>query len=335
MNPIVYYTQNTLLEKTNIRTGETKWGQNLSTLSSLEELTHHSAKYVLLGIPEDIGVRANHGKPGTSGAWNYALEALCNIQVHDNNLVNEITLLGHIQCETEMKNAASISKNDTNYLQKLGDIVEQIDKKVAFVIQKIVASGKKPIVIGGGHNNSYGMLKGSSIALAKPVNCINLDAHTDFRALEHRHSGNGFSFAYKDHYLKKYYLLGIHNNYTSQAVFNELHKHKDDIAYSLFEAMFVSKSSSFDLELNEGIAHVNKDNFGIELDLDAVQNFASSAISPSGVSFQEARNYIYKTTAHHNWTYLHICEGAPNTAVIPQQIGKAIAYLISDALATY
>jgi hypothetical protein len=27
------------------------------------------AKYVLLGIPEDIGIRANYGRPGSSSAW--------------------------------------------------------------------------------------------------------------------------------------------------------------------------------------------------------------------------------------------------------------------------
>nr|WP_233167177.1 arginase family protein [Pedobacter sp. ASV2] len=32
------------------------------------------------------------------------------------------------------------------------------------IIEKIVAAGKVPIVIGGGHNNAYPIIKGSSLA---------------------------------------------------------------------------------------------------------------------------------------------------------------------------
>jgi formiminoglutamase len=39
------------------------------------------------------------------------------------------------------------------------------------------------------------------------VNAINFDAHSDFRILEGRHSGNGFSYAYEEAFLKKYFIL--------------------------------------------------------------------------------------------------------------------------------
>jgi formiminoglutamase len=39
------------------------------------------------------------------------------------------------------------------------------------------------------------------------VNAINFDAHSDFRILEGRHSGNGFSYAYEEGFLKKYFIL--------------------------------------------------------------------------------------------------------------------------------
>ena len=64
------------------RNGEIKFGENLQFVQKIEDLEKLSAKYVLFGIPEDIGVRANHGKPGTSNAWAKALEALVNIQVN-------------------------------------------------------------------------------------------------------------------------------------------------------------------------------------------------------------------------------------------------------------
>lgn len=63
-------------------------------------------------------------------------------------------------------------------------------------MSEIVSAGVVPIVIGGGHNNSYGMLRGSSKGLNSQVNAINIDPHADFRELEGRHSGNGFSYAF-------------------------------------------------------------------------------------------------------------------------------------------
>ena len=63
---------------------------------------------------------------------------------------------------------------------------------------EIVPSGKIPIIIGGGHNNAYGNIKGLALAKGKPVNAINFDAHSDFRIMEGRHSGNGFSYAFEE-----------------------------------------------------------------------------------------------------------------------------------------
>jgi formiminoglutamase len=39
------------------------------------------------------------------------------------------------------------------------------------------------------------------------VNAINFDAHSDFRILEGRHSGNGFSYAYEEGFLKKIFFF--------------------------------------------------------------------------------------------------------------------------------
>jgi arginase family enzyme len=39
------------------------------------------------------------------------------------------------------------------------------------------------------------------------VNAINFDAHSDFRILEGRHSGNGFSYAYEEGFQKNILFL--------------------------------------------------------------------------------------------------------------------------------
>ncbi len=54
--------------------------KRLQFLPNLEELEKTSAKFVIFGIPEDIGVRANYGKAGTSNAWQEFLKAFLNVQ---------------------------------------------------------------------------------------------------------------------------------------------------------------------------------------------------------------------------------------------------------------
>src|SRR5690606_29915482 len=125
-----------------------------------------------------------------------------------------------------------------NYPAKLGDLVKQIDHVVTAVVQMIVAAGKVPVIIGGGHNNAYGNIKGASMAIKKPLNVLNIDAHTDLRTPDHRHSGNGFSFARKDNYLGKYRIFGIHRNYTPDYIFEELDGSTSD-HYYLFEHLLL------------------------------------------------------------------------------------------------
>src|SRR6218665_1582164 len=120
-----------------------------------------------------------------------------------------------------------MSHSDGANMSQLRSLTEHIDARVFPVIQSIIAAGKIPVVIGGGHNNAYPILKGTSIALGKTVNAVNLDAHSDFRVMEGRHSGNGFRYAYQEHYLHRYAMLGLHEAYNSESIVAELQENPD------------------------------------------------------------------------------------------------------------
>lgn len=314
------------------RAGEIKFGERVQFVTSLEDLKNHSAKYVLLGIPEDIGVRANFGNAGTSKAWEAALGSVLNIQSNHLTKAENVILLGEIDCDTQMRQAGYLSKEKNHYAEELGELVTQIDHKVSAVIKEIVEAGKFPIIIGGGHNNSYGNLRGTSEALKKPINCINFDAHTDFRSLEHRHSGNGFSYAFEKDFLDKYFIFGLHRNYTSEAIFNSMEENSKRVKFNLFEDISVKRKLSFSQSLKDAEDFCCNENFGIELDMDAIQMMGSSAITPSGFSLTEARKLISYFSKNKNASYLHICEGSPSAGIFPNQVGKAIAYLVSDLI---
>ncbi len=58
-------------------------------------LDESKAKYVLFGIPEDIGVKANNGIGGTESVWQPFLRSFLNIQSNDFLIGDEVLVLGH------------------------------------------------------------------------------------------------------------------------------------------------------------------------------------------------------------------------------------------------
>jgi formiminoglutamase len=211
-------------------------------------------------------------------------------------------------------------------------LVGKIDREVAHLVCTIVKAGKIPIIIGGGHNNAYGNIKGTALAKGKSVNAVNLDAHSDFRILEGRHSGNGFSYAYEDGFLKKYFVFGLHECYTSKAVLDLLKKTDDRVRFNTYDEIKVKRQKNFEQELFQALSFVKSDYFGVEIDLDSLPFVPSSAMTNSGFSIEEARQFVYHFGSHANACYLHICEGAPeleNTGN-PQLLGKLIGYLLTD-----
>ncbi|PZF71150.1 formimidoylglutamase [Taibaiella soli] len=327
MGKLVIATQEKIDDLISKRAGETKFGERiqLANVQNWEESIRDSnAKYVLVGIPEDIGVRANLGVGGAHTGWEAALKAILNVQ-NTNELNGEnVLLLGWFDFANWLSAAERMD------VAKLRVIVENIDELVYPVIQKIVAAGKIPIAIGGGHNNAYALLKGSSLALGQSVNAINLDAHSDYRVQEGRHSGNGFRYAKAEGYLEKYAMVGLHQNYNSEAVLGEI-KQSPDLHYSFYEDIFLREQQTYTEALIEGFEFVKGKPAGIELDLDCIENVLSSAITPCGISTLQARQYIFRSK-NYNPVYLHIPEGATllRDGRSVSSTGKLIAYLVTD-----
>jgi formiminoglutamase len=336
MENLIPFTISDLAKVTNHRSGEVKFGEKMLTIPKGENcydfLKVCDAKYVLFGIPEDVGVRANYGRPGADSAWDSAIKSIANIQHNRFCKGSQIVILGKLDVSDEMALAKDLDFNTTADRKKLSDLVEKIDKEVVHIITGIIKSGKIPIIIGGGHNNAYGNIKGTALGLGKPINAVNFDAHSDFRILEGRHSGNGFSYAYEEGFLKKYFIFGLHENYTSKNVLDILKKIEDRVTFNTYDEIKVRQQKNFQQELNTALDFIKNDNYGIEIDLDALPNIASSAMTMSGFSVEELRQFVYFFGKHKNASYLHICEGAPDLGEEKNNhlIGKLIGYLVTD-----
>ncbi|RYD50977.1 MAG: arginase [Sphingobacteriales bacterium] len=309
---------------TTVRKSETKLGQLVQRADLNrwnQSIEASDAKFVWIGLAEDIGVRANGGVGGAQTAPEAGLKALLNIQNQPE--VNGTSLLiGGLL-------TASIPEDAS--LDALREAVVQIDAEVTTRIRTIVASGKIPVVMGGGHNNCYGLLRGTSEAIRQPVAALNLDAHSDFRQAEGRHSGNGFRYAYNEGYLKKYVPICLHRNYNDPALVAELMA-TDDFLPSFYEDVFLSGTDRFEDTLTAAFDHSRGFRTGLELDLDCIEGMLSSAMTPSGLTMREARRYVCRAAAETTPAYLHLTEGVVQRSDGLQSAltAKALAYLASD-----
>ena len=334
------YSKSDILSLTKLRRFETKLGEQVKVIDTenWDSLKHIDAKYVLLGIPEDIGVQANLGTGGTSTTWLCFLQYFLNIQSNDFLDGAEVAVLGHfdfgdIQFLID-KNAHGTEEKTEAYRHAVFTIDEEVEK----VVKAIVSSGKIPIVIGGGHNNAYPLLKGTAKGLHQDnkiglpqINCINLDAHADYRPTEGRHSGNAFRYAEEDGFLQKYCIVGLQENYLQQNVWLDI-VNNPFIDCLTFEDIFIHEKRTFHQAVSHAIEFTDDNYTGIELDLDIVENVLSSAMTPCGVSPVQARQYVNLCAAQSKAAYLHICEGAVrlSNGRSDDSTGKLISLLVSD-----
>jgi formiminoglutamase len=342
MKHFKFYSKEDILSVTNIRRFETKLGERITAITQeaewMEMLQSSKARYVLLGIPEDIGVRANYGTGGTDTAWLPFLTAFLNIQSNDFFTGEDVLLLGHF----DFGDIKYLIENNAYGQEELIDAyrhaVIMIDEEVENLVKVIASYKKVPIVIGGGHNNAYPIIKGVAKGLHKAdvlaiaqVNVINLDAHADFRNTEGRHSGNAFRYASEDGYLGKYCIVGLHENYISQNILLDIHN-DPFVDYISYEEIFLVERKNFIQAVAHATGFTEDTYTGIELDLDCIESVLSSAATPAGLTPLHARQFVTFVAQDAKPAYLHICEGATQLADgrKDEYTGKLISYLVSD-----
>lgn len=342
MQYLKVFTKQDILALTRLRKFETKLGERIHVLKDPQavepSILDAKAKFVIFGIPEDIGVKANAGIGGASTAWMPFLQSFLNIQSNDFLEGDDILMLGQMEFSSLSE---AIETNTLSYEERLEayrHAVNIIDDAVENVVRTITHAGKIPIVIGGGHNNAYPCIKGAAKGLYKAgvipiaqINAINLDAHADFRPVEGRHSGNGFRYADEDGYLEKYCVIGLHENYLTQNTWIDI-VNDPFIDIITYEDIFLHEKRNFIQAIAHATGFTEDTYCGIELDLDCIENTLSSAISPIGIRPLHARQYIHFTAADSKVAYLHICEGATQLedGRRNESTGKLISYLVSD-----
>jgi formiminoglutamase len=329
-----YYTKDDLLGRTRLRRFETRVGERVVVSNGTDLATRIASAtvpYMLFGIQENIGVRANWGTGGTSSAWPLFLETFLNIQSNDFFTGDSVMVLGHFDFSDMERLIDANAGSEEEKVDACRHAVHAIDEEVEKLVKAIVAAGKIPVVIGGGLNNAYPLLKGAAKGLQQAqqtplpqINCINLDAHAGYGPEEGRHSGNAFRYAESDGFLQKYCVIGLNESYLPQNVWVDIvnNPFMDCITY---EDIFIHEKRSF----IQAVAHAidfTEDGFaGIELDLDSVEN-------ECGITTQQARQHVSLCAASTKAAYLHFSERAAQLQVRKKNeaTGTLLSYLVTD-----
>lgn len=308
-----------------IRKGEQRLGEHIRLYSEVDK----TSKFCIIGVPECIGPLGNGGKAGAQFGFEAFLKYFLNMQSNRFLSGKELVLAGQVVVDDLMESALGLSPSDEYYRQQLHVMCERLDERVQSVVEQVKAKGLVPIVIGGGHNNAYPII--SALGRDEPINVLNFDAHADFRALEGRHSGNGFSYAYEKGYLDKYAVYGLHQSYNSENMLKHMEA-TPRVSYSFFEDEYAG--GQLLQSLLDFVGEKNR-RIGLEVDMDAISMMPSSALSPSGFSLDQMRLHLKKVVSALSPCYLHLTEAAPITSEEELVVGKALSYLVSDFVKTH
>jgi formiminoglutamase len=153
---------------------------------------------VLIGFPQDEGVRRNGGRVG-------AAEAPREIRRWLNRLVP-----WDGEADADLAQLAPLDLGDV----RIEGGLEETQAALGEVIGAVLRGGAVPVVLGGGHETAYGHYLGY-VAAGLPVGIVNVDAHLDVRPLIEGkgHSGSPFRQAmeHPTHPLpgERYVCLGV------------------------------------------------------------------------------------------------------------------------------
>jgi formiminoglutamase len=329
------------------RQGEEKTGSDLRLLKNsdpenlfkaLKESAASGAKYAVLGISEDVGVRANLGRKGARSAWNAFLTEFLNLQSNPFLDSKKVLLIGEVAVE-DLQKAADEAEGDADPVSLFRRFTAELDTRVSPIIESIADAGLEPIVIGGGHNNAYPILKGMEASLLKSgtisdrgIGCINCDAHLDFRPLEGRHSGNSFSYAHHEGILKAYAVIGLQEQYNNAAMLERFRK--AGFRFWTYEDFAIRGKQTFETTLTQALEYLRRTGLpiGMEVDLDSMANVPASAEIPFGLSAEQVFRFIHTFAKGLHTPYIHITEGAPN---LGRDGERKVGRLIAMAVSTY
>jgi formiminoglutamase len=147
---------------------------------------------VLIGFPQDEGVRRNGGRPGAAEAPREIRRFLYRLTPW------------HATRNADLTRCPLLDAGDV----RIDSTMEHSQELLGRIVAGILQVGAVPVVLGGGHESAFGHFLGYAKA-NQPVGVINIDAHLDLRPEINGqgHSGSSFRQAIEH---RPFHLQGAH-----------------------------------------------------------------------------------------------------------------------------
>jgi len=255
VDPTLFFTRN---DKNDPRLGE---------IVGREEDDYASADIVILGCPQDEGVRRNNGRVGAATAPDKIREQFYRLTPF--NIRKKVFDLGNVIIRSSLEETHETQFN---------------------VVTQLLKDGKRVIVLGGGNDISYP--DGAAMAdVFGPEQWIgvNIDAQLDVRIAEQRNSGTPYRQLLEEkHLLPTYfYEVGYQTHFCSPVYYEYIR----DLGVHRISLELLRSRTEADLEIKEQIrqkfiGHSSSLNTFFGFDLDAVRSAdapGTSAPSPLGL----------------------------------------------------
>lgn len=226
-----------------------------------------AADIVILGCPQDEGVRRNQSRVGAADAPRAIREEFYKLTT--NGIRRSIFDLGDIA---------------------LGSTLEETHDALTAVVSKLLRDGKRLIVLGGGNDISYA----DGVAMSEVFGVdawigVNIDSHLDVRIADERNSGTPYRQLLDGGHLMPgyFYEVGYQSHLCSPIYYNYIR----ELGVNRISLELLRSREEADIELKESIrdkfiGHSESMNTFFGFDMDAVRSADApgvSAPSPLGL----------------------------------------------------
>ncbi|NOT49132.1 MAG: formimidoylglutamase [Acidobacteria bacterium] len=239
----------------------------LGEIAGRDEAGYDSADIVIVGCPQDEGVRRNSGREGAALAPNAIREQFYKLTPF--NIRKRLFDLGDV---------------------RIGSSLEETHDNQLEIVKKVLSDGKRLIVLGGGNDISYP--DGRAVAeVFGPESwiAINIDSHLDVRIAEQRNSGTPYRQLLEEKFLRPayFYEVGYQTHFCSPVYYEYIRS----LGVNRISLELLRSRAEADMELKESIkqkftSQSSSLNTFFGFDMDAVRSAdapGTSAPSPLGL----------------------------------------------------
>jgi formiminoglutamase len=239
----------------------------LGEVVAVDEKEYGAADIVILGCPQDEGVRRNNGRVGASAAPNAIRRQFYKLTTF--NIRKKIFDLGNV------KIGANLEETHDNHFE---------------IVKQILLDKKRLIVLGGGNDISYP--DGAAMAAVFGPEWwigVNIDAHLDVRIADQRNSGTPYRQLLQEKLLLPpyFYEVAYQTHFASPVYYDYIR----DLGVNRISLELLRSREEADIELKESIrqkfiGHSSSLSTFFGFDMDAVRSADApgvSAPSPLGL----------------------------------------------------